>query len=32
VLCVIDRSGGVHPDLDAMGCSVIALFTPDTLG
>jgi orotate phosphoribosyltransferase len=31
-LCVIDRSGGVHPALDAIGCSVIALFTSDELG
>jgi orotate phosphoribosyltransferase len=26
VLCVIDRSDGVHPELDAIGCSVLALF------
>jgi orotate phosphoribosyltransferase len=32
VLCVIDRSGGDHPDLDAVGCSLIALFTSDQLG
>jgi len=27
VLCVIDRSGGTHPELDSIGCSVISLFT-----
>jgi orotate phosphoribosyltransferase len=32
VLCVIDRSGGTHPALDSIGCSVIALFTADQLG
>lgn len=32
VLCVIDRSGGDHPALDSIGCSVIALFTADQLG
>jgi orotate phosphoribosyltransferase len=32
VLCVIDRSGGDHPALDALGCSVIALLTVDQLG
>lgn len=32
VLCVIDRSGGAHPALDAMGCSVISLLIADQLG
>jgi len=27
VLCVIDRSHGVHPELDAIGCSVVSVFT-----
>lgn len=32
VLCIIDRSGGAHPELDSIDCSVIALFTSDQLG
>ena len=32
VLCVVDRSGGDHPGLDALGLSVRALFTSDDLG
>jgi orotate phosphoribosyltransferase len=32
VLCVIDRSGGAHRELDSIGCSVMALFTSDQLG
>ncbi len=32
VLCVIDRSGGTHPELDALGCRVLALLTADELG
>jgi orotate phosphoribosyltransferase len=32
VLCVIDRSTGVHPELDAMGCRVIPLLTAAELG
>lgn len=31
-LCIIDRSGGAHPELDAIGCRVISLFTADQLG
>jgi orotate phosphoribosyltransferase len=32
VLCVIDRSGGDHPALDAMDCTVIPLLTEAELG
>jgi orotate phosphoribosyltransferase len=32
VLCVIDRSGGLHAPLDTLGCSLIALFTSAELG
>ena len=32
VLCVIDRSGGTHPGLDANGCRVVALLTGAELG
>ena len=32
VLCVIDRTGGVHPLLDSIQCSLIALLTSDQLG
>jgi orotate phosphoribosyltransferase len=32
VLCVIDRSGGAHAALDAIGLSVTALFTAAELG
>jgi orotate phosphoribosyltransferase len=32
VLCMIDRSGGVHPELDDIGCSVISLLTASELG
>jgi orotate phosphoribosyltransferase len=32
VLCVIDRSGGAHPALDGLACSVISVFTADELG
>ena len=32
VLCIIDRSLGGHPRLDAIGCSVLALLTEDELG
>jgi orotate phosphoribosyltransferase len=32
VLCIIDRSGGNHPQLDTIGCSVISLLTSDQLG
>jgi orotate phosphoribosyltransferase len=31
-LCVIDRSHGVRPQLDAIHCSVISLLTEDDLG
>ncbi len=32
VLCIIDRSSGDHAELDAIGCSVISLFTARDLG
>ncbi len=32
VLCVIDRSGGDHPQLDAIGCRVISLLSEAELG
>ena len=32
VLCVIDRSSGIHPQLDAIGCRVISLLTDQELG
>jgi len=32
VLCVIDRSGGHHPALDAVDCTVISLLTETELG
>jgi orotate phosphoribosyltransferase len=32
VLCIIDRSQGVHLELDALGCSVVSVFTADKLG
>ncbi len=32
VLCIIDRSRGVHPALDDVGCSVISLLTASELG
>ena len=32
VLCVIDRSDGHHPALDALDCAVIALLSADELG
>jgi len=32
VLCVVDRSGGVHPELDALGCAVVSLLDEDELG
>lgn len=32
VLCIIDRSGGDHPQLDALGCQLIALFREAELG
>lgn len=32
VLCIIDRSGGNHPQLDAIGCRVIPLLTEQELG
>jgi orotate phosphoribosyltransferase len=32
VLCIIDRSRGAHPQLDAMGCSVVSLLDADQLG
>jgi orotate phosphoribosyltransferase len=32
VLCIIDRSGGIHPQLDALGCTVISLLTGEELG
>jgi orotate phosphoribosyltransferase len=32
VLCIIDRSGGSHPQLDALDCEVISLFGVDELG
>ena len=32
VLCVVDRSGANHPELDALDLSVHALFTSDDLG
>lgn len=31
VLCIIDRSNGAHPKLDAIGCSVLSLWTADEL-
>ncbi len=32
VLCIIDRSSGNHPQLDAIGCRVIPLLTEQELG
>ena len=32
VLCVIDRSRGVRPELDALGCAVVSLWDEDELG
>lgn len=32
VLCIIDRSGGNHSQLDAMGCRVISLLKEEELG
>jgi orotate phosphoribosyltransferase len=32
VLCIIDRSRGVHPQLDSLGCTVISLLTEEELG
>jgi orotate phosphoribosyltransferase len=32
VLCIIDRSRGLHPELDDVGCSVISLLTASELG
>ena len=32
VLCVLDRSGANHPELDVLNLSVRALFTSDDLG
>jgi orotate phosphoribosyltransferase len=32
VLCIIDRSSGNHPQLDAIGCRVISLLTEEELG
>jgi orotate phosphoribosyltransferase len=32
VLCIIDRSGGDHPQLDALDCQVISLFSDEELG
>jgi orotate phosphoribosyltransferase len=32
VLCIIDRSGGDHPQLDALACQVISLFSRQQLG
>ena len=32
VLCIIDRSQGVHPEIVALGCSVVSVFTADNLG
>jgi orotate phosphoribosyltransferase len=32
VLCVIDRSDGTHPELDAIGCTVIPLLSERELG
>ena len=31
VLCIIDRSNGAHPELDAISCSVLSLWTADEL-
>jgi orotate phosphoribosyltransferase len=31
VLRIIDQSQGVHPELDAIGCSVIPLLTAEEL-
>jgi len=31
VLCIIDRSNGAHPELDAICCSVLSLWTADEL-
>jgi orotate phosphoribosyltransferase len=31
VLCIIDRSNGAHPELDAIGCSALSLWTVDEL-
>ncbi len=31
-LCIIDRSGGTHPALDALGCRVLSLLTGAELG
>jgi orotate phosphoribosyltransferase len=32
VLCIIDRSQGAHPQLDAIGCSVVSLLEAGELG
>jgi orotate phosphoribosyltransferase len=32
VLCIIDRSAGHHPELDALDCQVISLVTDEELG
>ncbi len=32
VLCVVDRSRGVRPELDALGCVVVSLLDEDELG
>jgi orotate phosphoribosyltransferase len=32
VLCIIDRSGGDHLQLDALDCQVISLFKEEELG
>jgi len=32
VLCIIDRSRGIHPQLDSLGCSVISVLTEEELG
>ncbi len=32
VLCIIDRSRGIHPQLDSLGCTVLSLLTEEELG